>query len=221
MSTMRLYYLLSLLASAQCFSGGFRTPFRISSVLSLASSDELSKEEKKESYTAVPGMEGAISPTVTDKARTIAHVCSSATLSTLCSGTVTGEAGCPFGSYVDYILNDDGWPVLLLSEQSVHTQNVEHDPRVSMFAQLPRSRAGQTTAALSCVSFMGTVVDIDEEERDRVTLAFTLVHPYAEQIVDSPKFKFKKIKPDRIYFSGGFGVMATWVRGTIFLALWS
>jgi putative heme iron utilization protein len=42
-------------------------------------------------------------------------------------------------------------------------------------------------------------------------MAFTIAHSYALQIVDSPKFSFYKIKPDRIYFSGGFGVMATWV----------
>ena len=30
--------------------------------------------------------------------------------------------------------------------------------------------------------------------------------------MDSPKFKFYKIRPQKIYFSGGFGVMATWVN---------
>lgn len=42
-------------------------------------------------------------------------------------------------------------------------------------------------------------------------MAFTIVHPYAEQIADSPRFAFSRIKPARIYFSGGFGVQATWV----------
>jgi putative heme iron utilization protein len=31
------------------------------------------------------------------------------------------------------------------------------------------------------------------------------------EFTDSPKFSFYKIKPKKIYFSGGFGVMATWV----------
>lgn len=42
-------------------------------------------------------------------------------------------------------------------------------------------------------------------------MAFILAHPYSEQIVDSPRFAFYRIKPEKIYFSGGFGVQSTWV----------
>jgi putative heme iron utilization protein len=42
-------------------------------------------------------------------------------------------------------------------------------------------------------------------------MAFTIAHSYAIQIAESPKFTFYRIKPEKIYFSGGFGVMATWV----------
>jgi putative heme iron utilization protein len=122
--------------------------------------------------------------------------------------------GIPFGSYVDYILDELGCPVLLLSEQSLHTTNVKVNPFVSLFAQLPRAQSGQTTAALSRVTIMGKIVPVLPEEMSAIKLAFTLVHPYAEQIVDSPKFTFYKIKPQKIYFSGGFGVMATWVDVT-------
>lgn len=125
-----------------------------------------------------------------------------------------GAQGIPFGSYVDYILDDHGSPVLLLSEQSLHTINIKQNPLVSLFAQLPRSQYGQAAAALSRVTLMGEVVPVPPEELSAIKLAFTLVHQYAEQIVDSPKFKFMKIKPQKIYFSGGFGVMATWVDVT-------
>lgn len=119
--------------------------------------------------------------------------------------------GAPFGSYVDYILDDKGCPVLLLSEQSIHTQNINHNPQVSLFCQLPRSQYGQSAAALSRVTVIGNVEQIPQDDLSAIKLAFTLVHQYADQIVDSPKFTFYRIKPQKIYFSGGFGVMATWV----------
>lgn len=117
----------------------------------------------------------------------------------------------PFGSYVDYVIDEKGWPILLLSEQSLHSFNILKNPSVSLFTQLPRSQSGQTTAALSRVTILGRITDVPPEELSPVKYAFTLVHTYADQIVDSPKFKFQKIKPEKIYFSGGFGVAATWV----------
>ena len=157
-------------------------------------------------YTKVPGLN--IRPSLVDKARTITHVCSSGTLCT--SSVMDDVQGFPFGSYVDYILDENGRPVLLLSEKSLHTLNICSNPCVSLFAQLPR-QSSQSAAGLSRVTLMGRVESVPQEELSALAMAFTLIHQYAEQIVDSPKFKFYRIKPEKIYFSGGFGVMATWV----------
>ena len=100
---------------------------------------------------------------------------------------------------------------MLLSEQSLHTQNILEQPLVSIFAQLPRAQANQASAALSRVTVMGKIVSPSPEELSALKFAFTLIHPYSEQIVESPKFKFYKIQPSRIYFSGGFGVQGGWV----------
>lgn len=153
--------------------------------------------------------EGPIRPTTTDRARTITHVCTSGTLCT--TSVIDDVFGAPFGSYVDYILDENGSPVLLLSEQSLHTANIKKNPQVSLFCQLPRSQYGQSAAALSRVTMIGNIESIPSEDLSSIKLAFTLIHQYAEQIVDSPKFTFCRIKPQKIYFSGGFGVMATWV----------
>lgn len=159
--------------------------------------------------TDVSVIEASIRPSIVDKARTITHVCTSGTL---CTTSVMEDVnGAPFGSYVDYILDERGWCVLLLSEQSLHTSNIVKNPLVSLFCQLPRSQYAQSAAGLSRVTMLGTVEKVPDHDLSAVKLAFTLVHQYAEQIVDSPKFTFYRIKPQRIYFSGGFGVMATWV----------
>lgn len=185
---------------------------------------QLASPEREEQYTSVPGLEQVIRPSITDKARTITHICTSGTLCT--TSVMDGVEGAPFGSFVDYILDEIGWPVLLLSEQSLHSVNIKQNPLVSLFCQLPRSTGApglnrgpgassqesqQQAAALSRVTIVGSIVPVAAEDLSAIKTAFTLVHPYADQIADSPKFSFCKIKPAKIYFSGGFGVMATWV----------
>mmetsp|Transcript_16195 Transcript_16195/g.21186 ORF Transcript_16195/g.21186 Transcript_16195/m.21186 type:complete len:178 (-) Transcript_16195:911-1444(-) len=60
---------------------------------------------------------------VYEKARTVTSVCTSGTLCT--SSAYEGIEGAPFGSFVDYVLDDDGNPVLLMNEMSMHTINVK------------------------------------------------------------------------------------------------
>lgn len=153
----------------------------------------------------------AVHPSITERARTVTHICSGGTLCT--TSVMEGVEGFPFGSYVDYILDEKGWPVLLLNEQSMHTQNIRKCPSVSLFCQLPRGLEANTeNAALSRATFMGNVERVPNEELSALKFAFILLHPYSEQIADSPKFSFYRIKPEKIYFSGGFGVMSTWIN---------
>ena len=161
-----------------------------------------------EAHTRVP--EPFFRPSITDKARTIAHICTSGTLST--TTDLPEMVGFPFGSYVDYVLDEHGCPVLLLSDHSVHTQNIRYNPNVSLFCQPPRQATNQATAALSRVTLMGEVTAVPEDQLAALKMAFILIHPYSEQIIDSPKFKLFRLQPKKIYFCGGFGVMATWVN---------
>lgn len=157
-----------------------------------------------------------IRPSITDKARTVSAVCTSGTFCTTCAGNEHADVkGSPFGSYVDYVLDERGWPVLLLGEQSLHTRNIKQNSAVSLFCQLPRSESSTSAASLSRVTISGDVQKVDLADQAELTackLAFTIAHTYAEQIVESPIFSFYKIKPRKIYFSGGFGVQSTWVN---------
>lgn len=60
-------------------------------------------------YTATPDFNTNIRPSITDKARTVTHVCNSGTLCTvvtnLGSENTAESFNAPFGSYVDYILD--------------------------------------------------------------------------------------------------------------------
>jgi len=150
-----------------------------------------------------------IRPSIIDKARTITHICTSGTL---CTTSVAPDMeGFPFGSYVDFITDENGWPVLLISNQSLHTQNIQYSPAVSLFCQLPKQTATQASASLSRVTIMGHIERTPEEDLPALQMAFTLIHPYSEQLFNSPKFSLLRLKPAKIFFSGGFGVSATWV----------
>lgn len=46
---------------------------------------------------------------------------------------------------------------------------------------------------------------------DTIRMRYSLAHAYADQVMDSPKFAFYRLLPQKIYFVGGFGVNSKWV----------
>lgn len=157
---------------------------------------------------------------VNEKARTVASVCTSGTLCTV-SGH-DGIQGAPFGSFVDYVLDDEGNPVLLMNDMSMHTINIEQNALnnkgdgfsnlVTLFTQLASETAEQSQDVSRC-SFTCKVEKIpsDAEDMDGIRMRYSLTHVYADQVMDSPKFTFYRLIPEKIYYVGGFGVMAKWV----------
>lgn len=143
-----------------------------------------------------------------ERARTVASSC---ICGTLC--TIDKDGGVPFGSHVDYVLDAKGWPVLLVSDQSLHTLNLRENPSASMFIQMPADTSrGQTNAAMSRISLVGTVVPVDDaDELFTIRTDYTVAHEYALRLVESPKFSFVKVRPEKIYYVGGFGVNSQWV----------
>ncbi|TFJ87172.1 hypothetical protein NSK_001504 [Nannochloropsis salina CCMP1776] len=175
-----------------------------------AKQQQTGRVEPSPSPPAGDGIGGArpIRLSLSERARTVTYVATAATL-----GTFSETASTPFGSYVDYILDDKGWPVLLLSEQSLHTQNIRVNPQVSLFVQMPRSgKADAASAALSRVTLIGSIVPVEAEELPAIRTAYSIVHSYSERLVESPKFSFCKLKPERVYFVGGFGVQSKWLE---------
>lgn len=158
---------------------------------------------------------------VNEKAKTVASVCTSGTICTV-SGH-EGIEGAPFGSFVDYVLDDDGNPVLLMNEMSMHTINIEQNALdsdnnenmsslVTLFTQLASETAEQSQDISRC-SFTCKVQKIrnDAPDMEAIRMKYSLTHAYADQVMDSPKFAFYRLVPEKIYYVGGFGVMAKWV----------
>jgi putative heme iron utilization protein len=158
---------------------------------------------------------------VFEKAKTVTSVCKSGTLCTV-SGH-EGIEGSPFGSFVDYVLDDQGNPVLLMNEMSMHTINIEQNALsgkegggslVTLFTQLSSetsaSKKGQDVSRCSLTCKVEKI-QADAPDMEMIRMRYSLTHAYADQVMASPKFSFYRLLPQKIYYVGGFGVMAKWV----------
>lgn len=144
----------------------------------------------------------------TERARTVAQSCISGTLCTLTDDV-------PFGSHVDYILNEKGSPYMLLSEQSLHTANLKANPSATLFSQMdPETQGGPARAAMSRVSLVGKVLPVtDKDEELSIRTMYSVTHPYIPaKVYDSPAFSFYKLELLKVYYVGGFGVSSEWVE---------
>mmetsp|Transcript_4479 Transcript_4479/g.9388 ORF Transcript_4479/g.9388 Transcript_4479/m.9388 type:complete len:349 (+) Transcript_4479:251-1297(+) len=147
--------------------------------------------------------------TATEKARTVTSLCTSGTLCT--SSRAEGIEGAPFGSHVDYVLDDRGSPILLMNEMSMHTANILERPDavVSLFTQIAAAGDGQDAARCSITGRIERMGE-DEDDAPAIRMRYSISHSYADQVMDSPKFHFYRLVPLKIYYVGGFGVSSTW-----------
>ncbi len=94
--------------------------------------------------TAVP------EPSFAERARTLMHSGRIGSLSTLSRK----QPGFPFGSLMPYALDGQGRPIFLISTMAMHTQNLQADPRASLFVTEPDA-SGDPLGA-SRVTLIGT-----------------------------------------------------------------
>jgi putative heme iron utilization protein len=138
-----------------------------------------------------------------ERARTVLHVCSTGTL---CTASFK-HGGHPFGSHVDFILDEFGRPIFLLAKNAAHSINLRHDPRCSLFSQ-PRESSGQGGQRATLV---GELYELDEKEVEEYAYRYIERFPHAEQALSYPEFNFYRMEVRDVYYVGGFGVTATWV----------
>lgn len=83
---------------------------------------------RKHAYTD-PGIPQLPEPTYAERVRTLVSLCTIATLSTVSRK----RSGYPFGSLMPYTIDGTGRPIFLISNMAMHTQNIQADPRASLF----------------------------------------------------------------------------------------
>lgn len=115
--------------------------------------------------------------------------------------------GYPFGSLVQYALDEQGNPILLLSAMAQHTQNALSNPHASLL--VAESAPSGDVAVAGRLTLLGDVEPVRHGEE--VQGLFLSRHPDAGQWVNFGDFAFYRLYVRTAYYVGGFGVMG-WVR---------
>ena len=132
-------------------------------------------------------------PSFAERARTLMHSGRIGSLSTLSRK----QAGFPFGSLMPYGLDSQGRPIFLISTMAMHTQNLQADPRASLFVTEPD--AGGDTLGSPRVTLIKTALRIPEAELADARAAYLAGYPDSKYWVDFEDFFFYRL--DLLYTS--------------------
>jgi hypothetical protein len=161
----------------------------------------------KHASGTIRGQSAVPEPSFAERARTLMHSARIGSLSTLSRK----QLGFPFGSLMPYALDAQGCPIFLVSTMAMHTQNLQADPRASLFVTEPDA-SGDALGA-SRVTLIGNVTRIPEPELASARTAYLAGYPDSKYWVDFDDFFFYRMDVLDVYYVGGFGVMG-WVAAS-------
>lgn len=157
------------------------------------------------------GAPPAPEPAFAERARTLVYLGRVGTLSTLS----VKHPGHPFGSLMPYALDKEGRPIFLISSMAMHTQNLQADPRASLFVTQPGW--GGDPLAAGRVTLLGEARPLPEADVAPARDAYLARHPNAAYWVDFEDFGFYRLAVADVYYVGGFAAM-DWVSAAEYLA---
>jgi heme iron utilization protein len=143
-------------------------------------------------------------PSYAERTRTLASLVSIGTLSTMSRR----QPGFPFGSLMPFALDSSGRPIFLISSMAMHTQNLNADPKCSLFVAQPSADDDPLGAAR--VTLIGDALPVPAADLAAAREVYEAHHPNSRYWVDFPDFSFYRLQPAELYYVGGFGVMG-WV----------
>ena len=158
-----------------------------------------------------PGVPHLPEPGYAEQIRTLLEQIAVGTLSTLSRR----HSGIPFGSLMPFALDGAGRPLLLISSMAMHTQNLNSDPRCSLFAA--QATSDSEVLGAGRVTLMGHAEPVPEPDLDSVRRTYLARHPNSSSWVDSSDFSFFRLELQDLYYVGGFGVMG-WVNAAEYAA---
>jgi hypothetical protein len=110
-----------------------------------------------------------------------------------------------------YAMDAQGRPIFLISTMAMHTQNLQADPRASLFVTDPEA-SGEPLGS-SRVTLIGSVIRIPEAELAATRDVYLKGYPDSKYWVDFDDFFFYRMDVLDVYYVGGFGVMG-WVAAS-------
>src|SRR3974390_2908990 len=112
----------------------------------------------KHASGSTSGQSAVAEPSFAESARTLMQSGRIGSLSTLSRK----QPGFPFGSLMPYVLDAQGRPIFLISTMAMHTQNLQADPRASLFVTEPD--ASGDPLGSSRVTLIGSVNRLPESD---------------------------------------------------------
>ena len=164
----------------------------------------------KHAAGATSGQASVPEPSFAERARTLMDSGRIGSLSTLSRK----QLGFPFGSLMPYGLDSQGRPIFLISTMAMHTQNLQADPRASLFVTAPDADGDPLGA--SRVTLIGSAKRIPEAELTASRTTYLERYPDSKYWVDFEDFCFYRLDVLDVYYVGGFGVMG-WVAASEYL----
>lgn len=144
-------------------------------------------------------------PPAAETARTVVQLVGSGTLSTLDSST-----GAPIGTYITYVLDLQGLPILRLRKDAVHTRNLKANPTCSLFILAPL----QPVRSVARITLIGAVEEVSDEEKANAQERHAAAN--ADSIgVDAPQPDdvFMRLRISKTFYVGGLGSVRSPRRG--------
>ena len=120
--------------------------------------------------------------------------------------TLDRQTGHPFASLVTVATDFDGTPLLLMSQLSAHTRNLDADPRASIL--LSQGGKGDALAHPRLTVVGRAAKQTDEAARARVRGRFLTRHPKAALYADFGDFGFWRLELEAGHLNGGFAKAA-------------
>jgi putative heme iron utilization protein len=161
----------------------------------------------KHASGSTSGQSAVPEPSFAERARTLMHLGRIGSLST----QSRKQPGFPFGSLMPYALDSEGRPLFLVSTMAMHTQNLQSDPRASLFVTEPG--ASGDPLGSSRVTLIGSVSRIPESDLATSRTVYLTRYPDSKYWVDFDDFFFYRMDVLDVYYVGGFGVMG-WVAAS-------
>jgi putative heme iron utilization protein len=120
--------------------------------------------------------------------------------------TIDRNTGHPFASLVTVATDHDGTPLLLMSQLSAHTRNLDADARASIL--LSQGGKGDPLAHPRLTVIGRAVKQSDEQVRARLRSRFLARHPKAALYADFGDFAFWRLEIEGGHLNGGFAKAA-------------
>jgi len=116
--------------------------------------------------------------------------------------TALAHGGAPYGSLVAVAADEDGAPLLYLSDLAEHSKNIARDGRAALVFTMPENEADPLDQPR--VTVLGQILRDEDESR---LWRYVARHPAAEQYRAFRDFHLYRMAVERAHLVAGFGVI--------------